>query len=92
MGQAYMLGRMVHGTERQEWISPQKAATRLGFSRQHVLRLMNAGTIQAGRVAGTSDWQIPLRAVRAFEERRAEADRSMGEWSRSLDELGAPLE
>jgi excisionase family DNA binding protein len=87
-----MLGRMVHRAEGQERITLQQAAGRLGFSPEHVLRLINAGTIQAERMAGASDWQIPLSAVRAFEERRAEADRSMSEWSRSLDELGAPLE
>jgi hypothetical protein len=41
---------------------------------------------------GSSYWRIPLSAVLAFEERRAEADRLAAEWSRSLDELGAPLE
>lgn len=77
--------------EEQEWISPQRVAVRLGFSREHVLRLIDAGEIAADRVSGSS-WQIPLSAVLAFEERRAEADRSAAEWSRSLDELGAPLE
>jgi hypothetical protein len=33
-----------------------------------------------------------LSAVLAFEERMAEVDRSAREFSRSLDELGAPLE
>ncbi len=87
-----MLGRMVHGAEEQEWISPQRAAVRLGFSHEHVLLLIDAGRIEAGRTAGSSYWQIPLSAVSAFEERMAEADRSAAEWSRSLDELGAPLE
>ncbi len=86
-----MLGRMGHRVEEQEWISPQQAAVRLGFSHEHVLRLIDAGKIEAERMSGSS-WQIPLSAVLAFEERMAEADRSMSEWSRSLDELGAPLE
>lgn len=87
-----MLGRMAHAKEEQEWISPQQVAVRLGFSHEHVLRLIDAGKIAAERVSGSSYWQIPLSAVLAFEERMAEADRSMSEWSRSLDELGAPLE
>jgi excisionase family DNA binding protein len=87
-----MLGRMVHGVEEQEWISPQQAAVRLGFSHEHVLRLIDAGKIEAERMAEASNWQIPLSAVLAFEERVAEADRSAAEFSRSLDELGAPLE
>lgn len=78
--------------EEQEWISPQQAAVRLGFSHEHVLGLVDAGSIEAERMPGSSYWQIPLSAVLAFEERRAEADRSVAEWSRSLDELGAPLE
>lgn len=88
-----MLGRMVNGKGAgAERISPQRAAVRLGFSRDHVVRLINAGEIEAEQVTGSSHWQIPLSAVLAFEERRAEADRSAREWSRSLDELGAPLE
>jgi len=73
-------------------MSPQQAAVRLGFSHEHVLRLIDAGRIEAEQMAGSSYWQIPLSAVLAFEERMAEADRSMSKWSRSLDEMGAPLE
>ena len=78
--------------EERELLSPQQAAARLGFSHEHVLLLIDAGKIEAARMAGSSYWQIPLSAVLAFEERMAEADRSAAEWSRSLDELGAPLE
>jgi excisionase family DNA binding protein len=78
--------------EERELLSPQQVAARLGFSRQHVVRLINAGEIEAKRMAGSSYWQIPLSAVLVFEERMAEAHRSMSKWSRSLDELGAPLE
>ena len=65
---------------------------RLGVRLQHVARLINAGKIEAERMAGSSYWRIPLSAVLAFEERMAEADRSAGEFSRSLDKLGAPLD
>jgi excisionase family DNA binding protein len=78
--------------DRKQQMSPQQAAVRLGFSHEHVLRLIDAEKTEAERMAGSSYWQVPLSAVLAFEERRAEADRSAREWSRSLDELGAPLE
>jgi excisionase family DNA binding protein len=65
-----MLGEMVHRTEDQEWISPQQAAVRLGFSHEHVLRLIEAGEIEAERMPGARGRQIPLSAVLAFEERR----------------------
>lgn len=78
--------------EESERLSPQQAATRLGFSRQHVVRLINAGEIEAEKLPGSSYWQIPLDAVLAFEERRSAAGRRADELSRSLDELGAPFE
>jgi excisionase family DNA binding protein len=78
--------------EERELLSPQQVAARLGFSRQHVVRLINAGRIEAERMAGSSYWQIPLSSVLAFEGRMADADRLASEFSRSLDELGAPLE
>jgi excisionase family DNA binding protein len=78
--------------EEDELLSPQEAADRLGFSRQHVVRLINAGEIDARKLEGSGYWQIPLGAVLAFEERRDHARRSAEAFSRSLDELGAPLE
>lgn len=78
--------------EERERLSPQQVAGRLGFSRQHVVRLINAGEIEAQKLPGSSYWQIPLHAVLAFEQRMAEADSTASEFSRSLDELGAPLE
>jgi excisionase family DNA binding protein len=78
--------------EEQELLSPQEAADRLGFSRQHVVRLIQAGELAADKLPGSSYWQIPLGSVLAFEERREAARRRSDELSRSLDELGAPLE
>lgn len=78
--------------EDQEKISPQEAAERLGFSRQHVVRLIGAGELPAEKLPGSSYWQIPLGSVLAFEERRAAVRKRAEELSRSLDELGAPLE
>lgn len=36
-----------------ELLSPQEAADRLGFSRQHVVQLINAGELAADRLAGS---------------------------------------
>jgi excisionase family DNA binding protein len=73
-------------------LSPQHAADRLGFSRQHVRRLIEAGELQAQQLPNSTHWKIPLRAVLAFEARRAAAEERADEHSRSLDELGAPAE
>lgn len=78
--------------EEQELLSPQEAADRLGFSRQHVVRLIHAGELAADKLPGSSYWQIPVGSVLAFEERREAARRRSDELARSLDELGAPLE
>jgi excisionase family DNA binding protein len=78
--------------EERELLSPQLTANRLGFSRQHVLRLIAAGQLDAERLAGSRYWKIPLSSVLAFEDRRADAANRSDEFSRSLDELGAPLE
>jgi excisionase family DNA binding protein len=78
--------------EEQELLSPQEVADRLGFSRQHVVRLIHAGELPAEKLPGSSYWQIPLGSVLAFEERREAARQRSDELTRSLDELGAPLE
>jgi excisionase family DNA binding protein len=78
--------------EEKEFLSPQQAADRLGFSRQHVVRLIGYGDLPAEKLPGSSYWKIPLASVLAFEERRAESDRLTAEWSRDLDAMGAPVE
>ncbi len=78
--------------EEKELLSPQQTADRLGFSRQHVVRLIGYGELPAEKLPGSSYWKIPLASVLAFEERRAEGDRIAAEWSRDLDAMGAPLE
>lgn len=78
--------------EEQELLSPQRAADRLGFSRQHVVRLIEAGELEARKLPGSSYWRIPLATVLAFEERRERAGERADAFSRSLDEQGAPLE
>jgi excisionase family DNA binding protein len=78
--------------EEQELLSPQRAADRLGFSRQHVMRLIGYGDLVAQRLPGSSHWKIPLSSLLAFEEGRAEHERLTTEWSRELDAMGAPPE
>lgn len=78
--------------EDDEQLSPQEAADRLGFSRQHVVRLINARELAAERLPNSTYWRIPAGSVLAFEERRERARRRADEFSSSLDELGAPLE
>jgi excisionase family DNA binding protein len=73
-------------------LSPQQAAGRLGFSRQHVVRLINAGELRAQRLSGSSYWQIPLSSVLSFEKQRERARAISDAFSRDLDRLGAPLE
>jgi excisionase family DNA binding protein len=78
--------------EEQELLSPQQAADRLGFSRQHVVRLIGYGELQAQKLPGSSYWKVPLASLLAFEERRAEGDRIAAQWSQGLDAMGAPPE
>lgn len=78
--------------EEHERLSPQQTAERLGFSRQHVVRLIGAGELEARKLPGSSYWRIPLATVLAFEERRERAGERSDAFSRSLDEQGATLE
>lgn len=78
--------------EEQELLSPQQTAGRLGFSRQHVVRLIEAGELEARKLPGSSYWRIPLATVLAFEERREQAGKRADTFSRSLEEQGASLE
>lgn len=73
-------------------LSPQAAADRLGFSRQHVRRLIEAGELEASQLPNSTHWKIPMRAVLAFEQRRSDAEARADDFSRLLDELGAPAE
>jgi excisionase family DNA binding protein len=78
--------------EEGEKLSPQQASQRLGFSRQHVMRLIDAGELEAEQMPGSSYWKVPLASILDFEERRDRANQQADEFSRSLDEVGAPLE
>lgn len=78
--------------EEQESLSPQQAADRLGFSRQHVVRLIGYGELQAQKLPGSSYWKIPLASLLAFEQERERGRELADTWSRELDALGAPPE
>ena len=73
--------------EEQELLSPQQAADRLGFSRQHVVRLIGYGELQAEKLPGSSYWKIPLVSLLAFEERRDESGAGRGEGSHGFDSV-----
>jgi hypothetical protein len=83
---------MVTVVDDREQLSPQPASDRFGFSRQHVVRLINADELPAEKLANSSYWRIPAASVVAFEERREQVRRQADEFPRSLDELDAPLE
>ena len=59
--------------EEDELLSPNVAADRLGFSRQHVRRLVDAGELVGRQMPGSRYWKIPLSSVLAFEDRRERA-------------------
>ncbi|HEY4094379.1 MAG TPA: helix-turn-helix domain-containing protein [Baekduia sp.] len=75
-----------------EHVSPREAGERLGFSRQHVVRLIEAGELAGVKLEGSSYWRIPVRGLVEFEDRRDDARRAADTLSRSLDASGAPLE
>jgi excisionase family DNA binding protein len=78
--------------EEQELLSPQQAADRLGFSRQHIVRLIGYGELQAQKLPGSSYWKIPLASLLAFEQERERGRELADTWSRDLDAMGAPPE
>jgi excisionase family DNA binding protein len=53
----------------KELLSPRQAAAWLGFSRQHVVRLIGSGELPAKRLPHSGYWKIPLTSILAFEEK-----------------------
>jgi excisionase family DNA binding protein len=53
----------------KELLSPRQAAAWLGFSRQHVVRLIGSGELPAERLPHSGYWKIPLASVLVFEEK-----------------------
>jgi Helix-turn-helix domain len=78
--------------EDDELVSPAQAAKWLGFSRQHVVRLLERKELVGGRLPNSTHWKIPVSEIRAFQERRERARRQADAFSRELDAAGAPLE
>lgn len=78
--------------DEDEMLSPEQAAQRLGFSRQHVMRLIAAGRLSAETLPGSRYRRIPLPAVLAFEQLREQGRREADAFSASLDAVGAPDE
>lgn len=78
--------------EADELLSPQAAARRLGFSRQHVRRLVDAGELEGRQLPNSRYWKIPLSSVIAFQQRRDHAAERADAFSAELDKLGAPAE
>lgn len=78
--------------ESEEMISPQRAGEILGFSRQHVRRLIDAGELEAQHLPNSSRWQVPVSSIAAFEDRREASTARADRFSRELDEMGAPPE
>lgn len=66
-------------TPRRVALTTQAAADMLGMSRQHLVRLLDAGEIPSGKVG--SHRRVELSAVRAYAARRARGRK------RGLDEL-----
>ena len=79
-------------TAQEEHVSPREAGERLGFSRQHVVRLIEAGELAGEKLEGSSYWRVPVHGIAEFEDRREAARRAADAFSRSLDASGAPPE
>ena len=75
-----------------ELFSPQRVGELLGFSRQHVRRLIDAGELEAVQLPASTHWKVSARSLVAFEERRQRANERANQFSHDLDELGAPAE
>lgn len=78
--------------ESDELLSPNAAAERLGFSRQHVRRLVDVGELVGEQLPRSNYWKIPVSSILAFEDRREQAAREADALSSELEQLGAPPE
>ena len=78
--------------EEDALLSPQQAAQLLGFSRQHVVRLIEAGELEGERMPNSLYWKLPRRSIEEFGRKREAAEERAATLSRDLDRLGAPLE
>src|ERR1035438_4144276 len=76
--------------EEHEFLSPRQVADRLGFSRQHVVRLIAAGELAAEKLPGSSYWRVPIGSVLEFEERREAAPAPGHPGAPSLPQVPGP--
>lgn len=76
----------------RETLSPQEAATHLGLSRQHVMRLIASGVLEANVMPGSRYRRIPLASVLRLAQEREAASTRADEHAAALDALGAPAE
>ena len=74
--------------EDNEMLSIRKAGDRLGFTVDHVKRLIRAGELTTSQPSGG----VPMQSILAFERRCCGAERRADEFSRALDRAGAPAE
>jgi len=73
-------------------LSVEGAAGRLGFSPQHAQSLIEAGELEAIRPPNEASWKVPMGVILDFEQRRLAAEHRAEEFSRALDDAGAPPE
>lgn len=73
-------------------LSVEDAAAQLGLSPHHVRHLVEAGELEASQPTDPSGCSVAASAVADFEERRSAAERRADEFSRALDDAGAPPE
>lgn len=74
--------------EDNELLSIREACDRLGFSVEHVKRLIEAGELTTRQSSG----EVPMQSILTFERRYCGAERRADEFSRALDQAGAPAE
>jgi excisionase family DNA binding protein len=75
-----------------EFLSPREAGEVLGFSRQHVRRLIDAGELDGTQLPGSEHWRVSAASLESFLARRTRAAGQADTHARELDALGAPFE
>lgn len=73
-------------------LSPQAAADRLGVSRQHLVRLMDAGRLQYRTLPGSRRRRIALRDLDAYAQRHDERRQKAHALGAALAELDDHIE
>ena len=71
-----------------ETMSPQQAADFLGVSRQHLMRLLDAGLLPFTRKPNSSHRTIPSRAVAELAGARQAGKRRLDEFAATMNDAG----